>query len=208
VVSETLVGVDTVMRVSRFRARSHWEGVDQALREALPGFLAQPALVGAWIGRRTTDGGEERVIVSVWSPASAEPEALRIPEMLPARLDVEPPERTILPVAFHLHVPRAAAPTILRIYEGRTLPGQLDRYVEEARQGSDLDAKRPDGPHAICMSLDPPDGFVTASLWTDWDCIEACTGGDVHQPLSTRNRDRLAGGRPTHYEIVTVAEHG
>jgi len=202
-VSEVQVGVDKVMRVARFRSRPNWEGVDPALRKALPVFLAQPGIVDAWIGRRITDGGEERVIVSVWGPASSEPEGLRIPEMLPEGSGVEMPDRTVLPVAFDLRFPRASAPVILRIYEGWTMPGQLELYVEEAHLGSGLDGARPDGPNAICMSLDPPDGFVTVSLWSDWACIEACTGGDIRQPLATRNRDRLAGGGPTHYEIVT-----
>jgi hypothetical protein len=203
VVADTLVGVDTVMRVSRFPPRRNWEGVDQALREALPVFVMQPGLADAWIGRRTTNGGEERVIDTVWSPASAEPTGLRIPEMLPAGLGVETPDRSVMPVAFDLRFPRAAAPTILRLYEGRTLPGQLDLYVAEARRGSAIDGDRPDGPHAICMSLAPPDRFVTASLWTDWASIAACTGGDIRDPLATRNRERLAGGGPSHYEIVT-----
>jgi hypothetical protein len=171
------------------------------LREALPAFLAQPALVSAWLGRRITRDGEERALVSIWSPAASEPDVLRIPEMLPPTLHIESPDRIVLPVAFDLRFPRAASPRILRIFEGLTQPGQLDVYVEEARRGSRFDGERADGPHAICMSLDRPDRFVTASLWTDWACIEACTGGDIDRPLTTRDRSRLAGGGPTHYEV-------
>jgi hypothetical protein len=196
--------MDAVMRISRFRPRPNWGSVDPALREALSLFLAQSSLVDAWLGRRITADGEDRAFVSVWRSAADESEGLRIPEMLPASLGIEPPARVVLPVALDLRFQRTVAPAILRIYEGTTLPGQLDLYVEEARRGSLVDGDRPEGPHAICMALDPPDKFITASLWTDWASIATCTGGDTHRPLTTRNRDRLAGGGPTHYELITT----
>jgi hypothetical protein len=154
-------------------------------------------------GAASPTGGEERVIVTIWSSGSAEPASLRIPEMLNVGMEGETQERSVLAVAFYLRFPRAAAPTILRIYEGKTLPGQLDAYVAVSRRGSDIDAASPDGPHAICMALDPPDRFIAASLWTDWAAIEASTGGDIQKALTTRTHDLLAGGGPSHYEIVS-----
>jgi hypothetical protein len=44
--------------------------------------------------------------------------------------------------------------------------------------------------------------FVTVSLWPDWSAIAACTGGNIQQPLTTRNAARIAEGVPTHYELV------
>ena len=51
------------------------------------------------------------------------------------------------------------------------------------------------------MALDPPDHFLTASVWPDWASLEACTGGDIRRPFLSRNQARLAEGGPTHYEI-------
>jgi hypothetical protein len=69
-----------------------------------------------------------------------------------------------------------------------------------------LDGQRPDGPGGLVCGIHGEDGFVTLSVWPDWSCIEACTGGDVRHPLTTRNAARLADGGPTHDEIVPAGE--
>lgn len=192
-----------VLRLTRFRRRSLWATIDSTLRDAMLAFLAQPGLKDAWFGRRGPEVDDERVIVSVWASREAEGRGMRLPEALrDIDADIEPPSRLVLPVVLDLRFPRPDPPAILRIYEGESKPGQLEAYIEEARRGSLLDGQREDGPIAICMSVEPADRFVTASVWTGWASIEACTGGDIHRPLLTRNAERLADGGPTHYEIV------
>jgi hypothetical protein len=108
----------------------------------------------------------------------------------------------VLPLAFDIRAERAGSPSILRIYSGQTLPGQLDAYVEEAMKATRADAAAPVGPIAVCMGIDRADRFVTASVWSDWSSIEASTGGDIERPLLSRNQARLAAGGPTHFEII------
>lgn len=196
-------GSSAVLRVSRFRRSALWSEIDVTLREAMPTYRAQPGLLDAWLGRHGPEVDDERVIVSIWQSAAAERDSLRLPEMLSEITEaIELPSRVVLPVAFHVRFERSDPPSILRIYEGTTHESQLDAYVDDARYGSLVDGESEDGPIAVCIAVDPPVSFITASIWTDWRCIEASTGGDVHRPLQTRNADRLASGSPTHYEFV------
>ena len=194
-----------VLGITRFRRRALWSTIDATLRDAMPRFLAQPGIEDAWLGRRGPEVDDERVVASVWSSPEAERTAARLPEMLDdIGADIDPPSRIVLPLVLDLRFPRPDPPSILRIYEGETKPGELEAYVEDARRGSLRDGEREDGPIAVCMSVDPPDRFITASVWTGWASIEACTGGDIHRPLLTRNVARLAAGGPTHYEVVLI----
>jgi hypothetical protein len=168
----------------------------------LPTLLGQPGLNGAWFGRRLTEDGEERALVSAWRSAEEESASSRLPEILALDEPIEVFDRIVLPVAFQIHAVREAPAAILRVYHGRTRPGELDAYVMEALAGSRSEVASTVGPLSVCMALDRPDRFVTASVWPDWATLEACTGGDILQPLASRSRDRLAGGGPTHYEIV------
>jgi hypothetical protein len=47
-----------------------------------------------------------------------------------------------------------------------------------------------------------PSRFVTVSAWTGWAAIEQATGGNIHQPLATRNAERLVAFDVGHYEIL------
>jgi len=98
--------------------------------------------------------------------------------------------------------------TILRVYRGWTRPGELEAYLAEAAAGTRLDGERPDGPGAFICASDGEARFVTVSVWPDWSAIEACTGGDIGRPLSTRNAARIEQGAPTHYELVDLPEVG
>jgi hypothetical protein len=193
-----------VLRVTRFRPREPWADIGRALRtRGIPAFLAQPGLVDAWFGRRGPEFEDEHVIAAVWGSAAAERAAVRLRDVLAGPdVAVDDGGSIALPVVLDLRFPRPGPVAILRLYDGRTHPGQLDAYVREAAQGAQQDGQSPAGPAAVCMSVDPPDHFVTVSLWTGWSSIEACTGGDVRRPLATRNRDRLAAGGPTHYEVI------
>jgi hypothetical protein len=43
------------------------------------------------------------------------------------------------------------------------------------------------------------------SAWRDWADVEHATGGDIHQPRSTRHREHLVDWDVAHYEIVQSA---
>jgi hypothetical protein len=195
-----------ILQVVRFRYRSRWSRTDTALREAMPTFQLQAGLIAAWMGRQGPDFDDERAIASVWTSAATERTSLQLAELLgpTSAADVDTPVRVTMPTSFHEDFPRATPATILRIYEGRTRRGELDAYVAEARDGVLLDGENPDGPVSVTMSIDAPDRFVTVSTWTDWRCIERCTGGDRDRPLVTRNAARLVGGGPRHYELFAI----
>ena len=93
---------------------------------------------------------------------------------------------------------------VLRVFRGVVVEGALDRYLERARQGTQQDGARPDGPGAVAMGIARPDGFLTATTWPDWPAIAAATGGDIAQPLATRHRDLLREGSPVHYELLAT----
>jgi heme-degrading monooxygenase HmoA len=189
--------------VTRFGSATHGHRIDAALRETMPAFLSQPGLAGAWFGRRTTRDAEERALVSVWQSSEAEAASLRLPEgMVELEDDIDIPERIVLPVAFDIRGSGSATPTILRIYDGRTRPGELEAYVDEARAGSRREAQRPGAPIAVCLAFERPDRFVTVSVWSDWSSLEAATGGDIRRPLASHDAARLSEGEPSHYEIM------
>lgn len=199
--SDEVFPSSAVLHVTRFTGAA-WQRIDSTMRETMRTFVTQAGLTGAWFGRRTTEAGEERALVSVWATPQEESKGLRLAAFLDLPDDPPDLEATVLPVAFDMRAPRRAAPAVLRLYDGLTRPGQLDAYVEEAMAASRQDSMRPDGPLAVCTALDRPDRFLTASIWSDWASLEACTGGDIRRPLVSRNVARLAGGGPSHYEII------
>jgi hypothetical protein len=197
-----------VLQITRFRNRTRWLPFDAALREAIPAYRSQDGLVAAWFGRRGPDFDDERAIAAVWRWPASEQARHRLPDMLGEELTggIEDLTREIRPVVLYEVFARTAPASILRIYEGQTRPGELDAYVAEARAGVLLDGANADGPVCVTMSLEPPDRFVTVSTWTDWTCLERCTGGDRDRPLVTRNAARLIGGGPRHYELLPEAD--
>jgi hypothetical protein len=93
-------------------------------------------------------------------------------------------------------------PTLLRLFRGTVRSGELEAYVAEARAGTLADAAAGRGPSALYLAADPPDRFVTVSLWPDWTAIERATGGDIQQPIATRDSARLVEMDVVHYEVV------
>ena len=87
----------------------------------------------------------------------------------------------------------------------RSSPGELAAYIEEARAGTLADVEAQRGPAALYLAADPPDRFLTLSLWPDWSAIERATGGDVHRPMSTKDSARIVDMDIVHYEVVTDA---
>jgi hypothetical protein len=62
-----------------------------------------------------------------------------------------------------------------------------------------------DGLVAFALGADPPDSFVTISVWTGWSAIELATGGNTRTPIATRNSVRLTGFEVAHLELLPDA---
>jgi heme-degrading monooxygenase HmoA len=160
------------------------------------------------VGRRTNGTDPERIVVSVWE-ASEPMEAWAggsgidaVPERsLIAGIEVRALE--VLALAAEFEVEQATPPSVLRVFRGVVRDGELDAYVDEAHAGTLADDKAGYGPHALYLGVDPPNRFLTVSLWADWSSIEAATGGDIRRPVATRHADRLTGGNAEHYEVVS-----
>jgi hypothetical protein len=205
-----------VLRLFRFRPVR--KGFDAVLRdELIPDLVAFPALIDAYIGRQGPDEMGERLVASVWESRAAmsadvgegfEP-AIFHPEQLDGitdrALDVEE-----LTIAMHFDdVPALPESTagILRLARGHIQPGELDAYREDVRLGTLADAKAGYGPLALYLAIDPPDRFLTMSVWSSWSVLEAATGGDVRRPLATRHAERIKDWGAVHYEILPSMVH-
>jgi hypothetical protein len=178
---------------------------DQFVREAMvPGLRAQPAVGYVYAGRAGPDDVGERVVASVWD----DPKNGSAPPALSELLDLERSAsiaRTtveVFPLILSLPFELNEEAHILRIFRGQARPGELDLYIAESRDGTYADVASRHGPAALFLGLAEPNGFITVSVWTAWDNIEAATGGDLRTPMATRHAERLASGSATHYEIV------
>jgi hypothetical protein len=202
------VADEGILRLFGFRPLGSGAELDTALRdEVLPEFLAAPGILDAYVARSGTGLAGERVIASMWESRdamAAQPDEAAVigrvhpelvEELTSSRLDV-------LPLVFSVGHERQAPPIILRIYRGLVRPGELDAYVQEARDGTLLDAATNEGLVALYLGAERPCRFITVSAWTDWESIARATGGNVRQPMATRNAARIADGSPTHYEIL------
>lgn len=202
----------SVLRLFGFRPLGSGADYDARLRrDLLPALIELPGLREAYVGRRGPDDSGERLIVSIWESGEAMAAARvaggedhleieRADEVGPCRLE-------IVTLAVDLPFERADVAQVLRVFRGKVREGELDLYVEEARNGTLADAAGPHGPLGLYLGAQPPDGFVTVSLWTGWESIEAATHGNIRQPIATSNVARLVGGTATHYEVVPGAAH-
>jgi heme-degrading monooxygenase HmoA len=202
------VADEGILRLFGFRPLGSGAELDAALRdEVLPDFLSATGILDAYVARSGTGVAGERVIASMWESREAMAAELgeasvigrfhpeRVEELTSSHLD-------ILPLAVAVRHDREEPPIILRIYHGLVQPGELDAYVEEARNGTLVDAETNPGLVALYLGTEPPDRFITVSAWIDWDSIARATGGNVKQPVATRNAARIAQGSVTHYEIL------
>jgi len=196
------------LRVATLTAPETWHLLDPTLRACVPAYAAQAGNVMTWLGRSGPGPTGERVLASVWSSRQAHDAATDIVELVDAHggLSVISNRIDVLPVRLYEVFERDRPMTILRVFRGRTYPGQLDVYLEEAHAGTRVDGARPDGPGSVVCGADGEARFVTVSLWPDWSAIEACTGGNIQRPLTTRNAARIEQGAPTHFEIVPSPE--
>lgn len=185
--------------------------VDAALRDTVaPSLAALPGLAHVYAGRRGPDEIGERLIASVWESRAALAAALgNAAEAAPGSAELAPhvvdPLVEVLPIAVELAFDQVAVPGILRVFRGEVRAGLRDEYVADVRTGTEADVAAGAGPLALFLGLTEPNGFVTVSVWTDWDVIEVATGGNLRRPVATRHANRLAGGSASHYEIVPQA---
>lgn len=200
------------MRLFGFRPVGSGSELDAALRDQVaPDLLEAPGITDVYVARGATEGAGERVIASIWESRDAmtaelgeasvigrfQPE--RVEDLMSSRLDV-------LPLAIGMTYDRPNPPTILRVYRGRVVPGELDNYIEEARRGALADADVNPGLVALYLGTGHPNRFITVSAWTGWEAIEKATGGDIRTPVRTRNSARIALGTAAHYEILPLTD--
>jgi hypothetical protein len=197
-----------VLRVLRFRPLA--SEFDASLREEiLPAVSRAPGLMGLYAGRQGPDELGVRVVVSCWSDLEAMAAAVGrslddSASPIGYRGRIAEASLTILPLAFSVRDPQERDPAVLRVTSGQAKPGQLDRYIEEARRGVHEDIAAGHGPMVLHLATDPPVGFVTCSIWPDWASIEVATGGQRDRPISTRHRDRLEDWAVQHYEVLAT----
>ena len=108
----------------------------------------------------------------------------------------------MLPIALELDAAVDARIAIIRLVRGVTRPGELDAYLDDAREGVLSDRSTGGGPLAFYLAIDPPDRFVTLSLWGGWSHVEAATGADHEHVERTRHEERLVSWTAEHYEVV------
>ncbi len=196
----------SVLRLVRFDAAG--AGFDAALRDALaPELAAVPGLRAA-IGGRMGPGQEgARLVATAWSSEATMQAAvdagsaitLKDPGVLPGSPG-GPPE--VLPVAVEVEPEDGARIAIIRVVRGVTRPGELGAYLDDARAGVLGDRSTGGGPLALYLAIDPPDRFLTLSLWGSWSHVEAATGADHEHVERTRHEERLVTWSAEHYEVV------
>ncbi len=191
-----------------FRFRSVHPAFDEFLRtEMIPDLRRLPGLVDVHVGRRSDDQGGDRLVASIWTDREAMTAAVgaTIDESTfhPERLS-DTTDRTlqVLDLDIGLTFTPPEPPRLLRVFRGVVRSGELDAYIVGARAGTEADAAAGRGPCALYLAADPPDRFVTVSLWPSWRAIELATGGDIHRPTTTKDSSRLMSMDIDHYEVV------
>lgn len=202
----------TILRLLTFTTAGGSPALDIALREdLLPDFEIHRGLVDAYAGRRGTAETGQRVVASMWLSRDAMSLAVgsspELDRLRPHHADQVRNDRLeVLDLAFGFHVERAEPARLLRIFRGEVRSGALDTYADEVRVGAVRDAQTVDGMVALYFALEPPTRFVTVSAWTDWEAVEAATGGSVRRPVATRHPERLVSATADHYEILPDTE--
>ncbi len=205
-----------VLRLFRFRPVR--KGFDGILRDALiPDLFAFPDLVDVYVGRHGPDEMGERLVASVWESRSAMLSAVGDsfdqPVFHPEYLE-ETADRGLdihqLDLTFRFDdVLVAAQPAtgILRLAHGQVHQGELDAYREDVRLGTIADDEAGHGPLAFYLAFEPPDRFVSMSVWSSWSVLEVATGSDVNRPIATRHPERIQALDIVHYELLPNMRH-
>lgn len=195
-----------VLRLVRFGPVT--PGFDAGLREALETALDDvPGLRTVSVGRVGPGEDGERVLATVWDDEAALAAAIAagapVAVEAPASVhDTAAGPALSWPVEVELEPIEGVATSILRVLSGTTHPGQLEAYARQAREGARGDRAAGEGPLAMYLAVDPPDRFVTLSLWGGWSHVETATGADHEHVDRTRHADRLRNWTAQHYEVV------
>jgi hypothetical protein len=197
----------SVLRLFQFRPVG--SAFDSILRDVmLPELRRMPGLLDVFLGRRGPDDLGPRLNASVWSSREEMVAAVGVdfdpPVFHPEYLE-ETTDRVleILPLAISMPFDGVGMPRILRLFRGHARTGELDAYIDEARDGTiaDIDAGR--GPLALHLATGPADDdFLTLSVWESWSALEQATGGDVKQPVATRHPQRIERWDAAHFEVI------
>ncbi len=198
-----------VIRLFRFRpARVEF---DKTLRTIMvPDLRRMESLIDVHVGRHGAEQLGDRIVATIWTDRSSMNAAIG-PSLAdstfhPDRLsDTTDQQLEVRELDLLLRFPGGPPSTLLRLFRGQVKPGELAAYIEEARAGTLADVEAQRGPAALYLAADPPDRFLTLSLWPDWSAIERATGGDVHRPMSTKDSARIVDMDIVHYEVVTDA---
>ena len=198
-----------VIRLFCFRsARAEFDHVLRTVM--LPDLRRMDGLLDVHVGRRGPDHLGDRIVASIWTDRNAMVAgmgpSLDESTFHPDRLsDTEDRTLEVYPLDIALCFDEVRPPSLLRLFRGVVKPGELEPYVAEVRAGAMADAEAGSGPCALYLAGDPPDRFLTLSLWPDWTAIERATGGDIHRPISTKDSRRIAQMDVVHYEVVPDA---
>jgi hypothetical protein len=177
----------------------------------VPAICGQPGVIDVYAGRHGPDELGPRLLVSVWET----PEAMALAFSPGARREALDPEGldgiaegTAEVLSAEIAVRAGTTmdrPRIIRIFLGTAQPGQLDRYVAEARAGLEQDLAAGHGPAAFYLArATAGDAFSAVSVWTAWEAIERATGGDIRRPTATRHPELIASWEATHYEAIDI----
>lgn len=204
------MAVVPVVRLFGFRPTR--PAFDNAIRDLIvPTICAQPGAIDVYAGRHGPDELGPRMVVSVWESRAAMEAAFGGParpgEPRPEALDgITDASVEVLQTEIAYHADDAREPArIIRILSGCTQPGQLERYIQATRAGVAVDVAEGHGPLAFYLAHgDTPEGFVAVSTWSGWSAIEAATGGDIREPLSTRRPELIETYDATHFEIIDL----
>jgi hypothetical protein len=197
-----------VLRLLSFRTVTEAAVVDEALRsDVLPALESRRGIVDAFAGRRSANQDGERLVATTWTTPSAMAATFTDGSDLEQLLGVHAggcrDERIdSLRLAFGFSMERPAPPRLLRLFRGRAKPGALDAYVERVHVGALRDAQTIEGMLGLYVAVDPPDAFVTLSVWADWTSIEEATGSSVRHPVVTRDPGHLVTAVATHFEVI------
>ncbi len=196
---------DEVLRIFTFASVPGEVLLDPALREeVVPGLLGSAGIGSVYVGRRDGKDAAERVIASVWRAAPAAARGIEARQIDVSGLTplIDDAREEQLDLAVSVRGRATDEPAIMRVFRGQVRPGELDVYLEEVQSGALADAASNDGIVCLHLGARPPDRFITFSIWTGWTPIEVATGGDIRDPMRTRNGQRIAAHSVAHYEIV------
>jgi hypothetical protein len=199
----------SVLRIFRFRPTA--SEFDATLRTLIiPSMCAAPGIRDLHVARQGPGELGPRIVASVWAAhsdmARAVGASIDDPALHPGYAELATDQDlAILPLDFGIRRDREAPPSILRLLLGVAREGLLDEYLQEARRGTEADIEAGRGPMALYLAADPPERFVTVSVWGDWASIERATGGAPDRPIATRHPELLASWHVEHYEVLPMA---